>query len=156
MHRQQHPDPEQLDRLRAGLLDDQPEEKTTLESHIEHCPACQSQLNSWQQLDPDALGPRLNTGSLGHSLQQARQQAMSNAGAQHSRTFMPYATAALLLIVVSVGVWMAQPEHQDSSLKMADRSQEVPGLYEDIDFYLWLAGQNGNTINSDEINPNNT
>lgn len=156
MHKQQHPDTEQLDQLRAGLLDDQPGEKAALKSHIKQCPACRSHFDSWQQLNPDAFGPKLETESLGQSLQQARLQAMGKTGAHPSRTFTPYATAALLLITVSIGFWVIQPAHQDTSLQMADRSREVPDLYEDLDFYLWLAGQNGNTINSEAINPNNT
>jgi|GEM_PF-714977 len=156
MHSQQHPDPEQLDKLRAGLLDDQPAVKSALESHIGHCPSCQSLMNSWQQLGPTALGPQLAPESLGHSLRQARQQALRATGKGHSRTFMPYATAALLLIAVSVGFWIAQPEHQDTPMVTADGGQDVPDLYEDIEFYLWLAGQNGNSIDSEETDPNST
>ena len=156
MHSQQHPDPEQLDQLRAGLLDDQADEKKSLESHIEHCPSCQSLVNNWQQLGPGALGPQLGEESLGHALQQARQQALSDADTRHARTFTPYATAALLLIAVSIGFWVAQPEHLDTQLATVDAGQEVPDLYEDIDFYLWLAGQNGNSIDDENSNPNNT
>jgi anti-sigma factor RsiW len=156
MHRNQHPDTEQLDQLRAGLLDDQTDEKAALESHIEHCPSCQSLMNGWQQLGPSALGPQLDVESLGHSLQQARQQALNDAGKSHSRTFMPYATAALLLIAVSVGFWIAQPDYRDTPLMTADHSPDVPDLYEDIEFYLWLAEQNGNSIKSEETNPNST
>lgn len=156
MHRQQHPDPEQLDQLRAGLLDDQADVKAALQAHIEHCPSCQSLLNNWQQLGPDALGPQLDPESLGHSLQQARKQALDTKDAHQSRTFMPYATAALLLIAVSIGFWAAQPEYRETTLVTADQGQDVPGLYEDIDFYLWLAEQNGNSTNSEETNPNST
>jgi hypothetical protein len=156
MQSQQHPDPEQLDKLRAGLLDDQANVKAALENHIEQCPSCQSLMNSWQQLGPTALGPRLDPESLDHSLQQARQQALRDTGKRHSRTFMPYATAALLLIAISVGFWVAQPEYQDTPLVTADHSTDVPDLYEDIEFYLWLAGQNGNSIDSEETDPNST
>ena len=156
MHSTQHPDPEQLDRLRAGLLDDQADEKRSMENHIEHCPSCQSHYTSWQQLGPTALGPQLGTASLGSSLQQARRQALDNADTRHSRSYTRYATAALLLIAVSIGFWVAQPEFQDTQLATAESGQEVPDLYEDIDFYLWLAGQNGNSINNEETNPNNT
>ena len=156
MHSQQHPDPEQLDRLRAGLLDDQADEKRSLENHIEHCPSCQSHYNSWQQLGPAALGPQLDAASLGRSLQGRRRQALDQADTRHSRTFVPYATAALLLIAVSIGYWVAQPGHQDTQLATAEPGQEIPDLYEDIDFYLWLAGQNGNSINNEDSNPNNT
>ena len=156
MHRQQHPDPEQLDQLRAGLLDDQAGVKAALEAHIEHCPSCQSLLKNWQQLGPEALGPQLDPETLGHSLQQARQQALDSKDVRQSRTFMPYATAALLLIAVSIGFWAAQPEHGETTLVTADQGQDAPGLYEDIDFYLWLAEQNGNSTNSEETNPNST
>ena len=156
MHSQQHPDPEQLDLLRAGLLDDQADVKQALESHVGHCSSCQSLFNSWQQLGPDALGPQLSEESLGHALQQARQQAFSDAGTRHARTFTPYATAALLLIAVSIGFWVAQPAHQDTQLATVELGQDVPDLYEDIDFYLWLAEQNGNSINNEDSNPNNT
>jgi hypothetical protein len=156
MHRQQHPDPEQLDQLRAGLLDDQADVKAALESHVEQCPSCQSLLNNWQQLGPAALGPQLEPESLDHSLQQARQQALRTPDARPSRTFMPFATAALLLIAVSIGFWIAEPEHKETTLATTDQGQDVPGLYEDIDFYLWLAGENGNSINREESNPNST
>ena len=156
MHRQQHPDPEQLDQFRAGLLDEQVEEKAALEAHIEHCPSCQSLLNNWQQLGPAALGPQLDPESLGHSLQQARRQALDSKNARPSRTFMPYATAALLLIAVSIGFWVAQPEYRETTLATADQGQDVPGLYEDIDFYLWLAEENENSTHREETNPNST
>ena len=156
MHSQQHPDPEKLDQLRAGLLDDQADEKQALEGHIEHCPSCQSLFNSWQQLGPTALGPQLNEASLDRSLQHRRQQALSNTDTRHARTFTPYATAALLLIAVMVGVWVAQPEHPQTQLATVEQSQDVPDLYEDIDFYLWLAEQNGNSIDTEDTNPNNT
>lgn len=156
MHNQQHPDPEQLDRLRAGLLDDQADVKHALQGHIEQCPSCRSHFSSWQQLGPAALGPQLGAESLGRSLQQARRQALSGTQARPMRRFSPYATAALLLIAVSIGFWVAQPEQQDTRLATAETGQEVPDLYEDIDFYLWLAGQNGDSINHEDSNPNNT
>ena len=156
MHRQQHPDPEQLDQLRAGLLDEQAEEKAALEAHIEHCPSCQSLLNNWRQLGPQALGPQLDLESLDRSLQQARQQALDSKDAHQPRTFMPYATAALLLIAVSIGFWVAQPEYRETTLATADQGQDIPGLYEDIDFYLWLAEENGNSAHGEETNPNST
>ncbi len=156
MHRQQHPDPEQLDQLRAGLLDDQADAKAALEEHVEQCASCQSLLTNWQQLGPDALGPQLDPESIGHSLQQARQQALNTRDARQPRTLMPYATAALLLIAVSIGFWIAQPEYRETTLVTANQGQTVPGLYEDIDFYLWLAEQNGNSINSEETNPNSS
>jgi len=156
MHSQQHPDPEQLDKLRAGLLDDQPAVKSALESHIGHCPSCQSLMNSWQQLGPTALGPQLAPESLGHSLRQARQQALRATGKGHSRTFMPYATAALLLIAVSIGIWTLQPDNGVQQQMAVQDSRMIPDIYEDLDFYLWLANQKDNGNGDEKGNPNNT
>ena len=83
MHNQPHPDLEMLDRLRAGLLDDRPDERSALEQHIAGCETCRRlHLDGWQQLGPSALGPRLDTASLAGELQAARRRAL-NSPRQH-------------------------------------------------------------------------
>ena len=69
MHSQQHPDPELLDRLRAGLLDAEPETRMALEQHVAGCAGCRQQLDAWRQLGPDGLGPRLDSRQLADDLQ---------------------------------------------------------------------------------------
>jgi hypothetical protein len=51
------------------------------------------------------------------------------------------ATAAVLLIAVSAGLWTLRHEFVDTMPMMARTSEEVPDLYEDLDFYLWMANQ---------------
>jgi len=155
MHSQQHPEPDQLDRLRAGLLDDQPAAKSALESHLAGCATCRER-NNWQVLQPGALGPELDTDSLQQALLYARRQALQ-AGSQHRRHgFIPYASAALLLIAVSAGIWMLQPDSSNRQQMAVQDSRMIPDVYEDLEFYLWLANQKENGNGDENGNPNKT
>lgn len=142
MHNQQHPDTELLDRLRAGLLDDRPEEKAAIEQHLAGCERCRTHTGIWQQLDPNALGPRVDSGEIGSALQTARRQALADGGSSHAhrRSLLPYAAAATLALAVTVGLWTTGPGIDTNN--MVAETQMVPDLYEDLDFYLWLANQN--------------
>ncbi|HUT40843.1 MAG TPA: hypothetical protein VM011_05815 [Gammaproteobacteria bacterium] len=157
MHSQQHPDQEQLDRLRAGLLDDTPQDKALLEAHLAACDTCQAQFGSWEQLGPGALGPDLEPAALGRDLRAARMRALDSSTPRHRHTFAPYATAALLLIAVTVGIWTGQHWLQPQQPQLtAQAPHEVPDIYEDLDFYLWLAGQQDTESETHSDNPNNT
>lgn len=156
MHNQQHPDTELLDRLRAGLLDDRADERAALENHLASCPACQARFDSWQQLAPQALGPRLDPHELGSELQRARRRALNVPESHHTPAFASYATAAVLLIAISVGLWSLQPGPEDPPQLTAQNGEPVPDLYEDLDFYLWLANQEEGPASDENGNPNNT
>ena len=156
MHGQQHPDSGQLDRLRAGLLDGQPEEKAILERHLAECAICRER-SDWQPLHPEALGPRLDSEALQRSLRTARHRGLAAADGRRQRHgFVPYASAALLLIAVSIGVWILQPEHDTGRQMIAQDTAGIPDLYEDLDFYLWLANQEEAGNGDENGNPNNT
>ena len=142
MHEQAHPDTELLDRLRAGLLDDSIEIKDRLEHHLVACPQCRNRLHAWEHLGRDAMGAwPVADKKLSVGLKLARQQAMT-AG-RHRRTirYPVFATAAVLLIAVSAGLWTLRHEFVDTMPMMARTSEEIPDLYEDLDFYLWMANQ---------------
>jgi ferric-dicitrate binding protein FerR (iron transport regulator) len=158
MHSQQHPDPELLDRLHAGLLDEQPEARAALEQHVADCAACRQQLDGWQQLGPAGLGPQLDSRQLADDLQAARRRALNSRSAGHRhRAIAPYAAAAVLLLAVSAGLWSLLQPGSDTPAIMATRSsQPVPDVYEDLDFYLWLATQQDKGNGNEHSNPNNT
>ncbi|HYQ72019.1 MAG TPA: zf-HC2 domain-containing protein [Gammaproteobacteria bacterium] len=155
MHSQQHPEPDQLDRLRAGLLDGQPEEKAALEAHIAGCATCR-QRGNWQSLHPGNLGLNLDTDDLQQSLRNARRQALQAGDRHRGNAFVPYATAALLLIAVSIGIWTLQPDHGGQQQIAARDTQVIPDVYEDLEFYLWLANQKENGNANEDADPNNT
>lgn len=157
MHSQQHPDTEQLDRLRAGLLDDSPREKAELEAHIARCETCQARSAGWEQLGAGALGPGLDSAAVARDLRAARLHALENGhGRRQRHTYAPWATAALLLVAVMAGVWTGQSWLQPQPQLTAQATHEVPDIYEDLDFYLWLADQDKRETESDSHHPNST
>jgi hypothetical protein len=129
-----HPDTERLDQLRAGLLDDRPALKAELEAHLGDCPACRRRFNlpaslRLQTVQPDDLQARLD---------QARRRALMSGRRRLWHTLVPVAAAAAVaLVAVLVSNPLQQP---DEEIQVAETApQEVPELYEDLDFYLWLA-----------------
>jgi len=156
MHNRQHPDPERLDRLRAGLLDEQPDEKAALTAHLEHCDNCQARYSSWVQLGPGALGPELEPAALRRDLRAARLTALDSSAPRHRHAFASYATAALVLVAVTLGIWTGQNWLQPQPQVTVQAMHEVPDIYEDLDFYLWLANQKQTEPDTLSDNPNNT
>jgi uncharacterized protein YbaR (Trm112 family) len=155
MHEQAHPDTELLDRLRAGLLDDSIEMKARLEHHLVACPRCRGRLHAWEHLGRDALGAwTVADGKLTAGLKQARRRAITTG--RHRRIFRHpvLATAAMLLIAVSAGLWTLRHEFVDTVQMTARPSEEVPDLYEDLDFYLWMANQGENKMHEQSGNGN--
>lgn len=64
------------------------------------------------------------------------------------------ATAAVLLIAVSAGLWALRHEFVDTAQMTARTSEEVPDLYEDLDFYLWMANQGEDKMHEESGNGN--
>jgi anti-sigma factor RsiW len=143
MHNETHPDTELLDRLRAGLLDDDVETKSRVEHHLADCPHCRERLHAWKHLGRDVVGAwPVTDNRLSARLRLARQQAMRAGRQRRSILRHPLlATAALLLIAVSAGFWTMRHEFVDTVPMMAQSGDEIPDLYEDLDFYLWMANQ---------------
>jgi predicted anti-sigma-YlaC factor YlaD len=156
MHNQAHPDPEQLDRLRAGLLDEHPDEKAALKQHLDACSTCRAQNAGWAHLGTAQLDAHLPTDALRRDLQQARRVALAGRRHSRARSFAPYATAAALLVAVTIGLWTMQPGDQSRPLQTAQSIEAIPDTYEDLDFYLWLANQKDSGPDEDHGNPNST
>jgi len=142
MHEQAHPDTELLDRLRAGLLDENIELKDRLQHHLVACPQCRSRLHAWEHLGRNTMGAwPVEDKKLSVGLKQARRQALTTGRHRRMISYPVLATAAVLLIAVSAGLWTLRHEFVDTMPMMARTSEEVPDLYEDLDFYLWMANQ---------------
>jgi anti-sigma factor RsiW len=156
MRNEAHPDTELLDRLRAGLLDEDLEMKARLERHLAACPSCRERLNAWEHLGRDALGAwAVTEDSLSAGLGAARQRAL--AAGRHRRFVSRrplLATAAVVLIAVSAGLWTLRHEFVDTVHVTAQNSAGVPDLYEDLDFYLWMANQGDDKMHEQGSNGN--
>jgi anti-sigma factor RsiW len=155
MLNQSHPDLEQLDLLRAGLLDDTPDEKTALETHLAGCPECRAQSGHWQNLAAIVNAP-LQDASMEADLYRARQAALAAESHTSRWSIAPYAVAAALLVAVTLTM-IGLPTGKVSSPSVTTQTaQAIPDTYEDLDFYLWLANQDENHPDKGHTNPNNT
>ena len=136
-----HPGNRQLDRLRAGLLDQQPALKSQLLEHLRDCAPCRRQaaamdtLAASQRAQPD---PR-----LAQQLRARRMAALAGRAAQPPmavRRLAPaFALATVMAVAIGVGVFLdfnPLPAPQELAQTATDN---VPDLYADIDFYLWLS-----------------
>ena len=85
----------------------------------------------------------------------ARQRAVA-AGRERRiiRRHPLLATAAMLLIAVSAGLWTLRHEFMDTVPITAQRGDEIPDLYEDLDFYLWMANQGDDKLHEQRKNGN--
>ncbi len=128
---EQHPDSTLLDQLRAGLLDDRPQQKAEIEQHLQHCEQCRRTYDFPAGLlaTPPALDSRLDA---------LRRQALAARPIRRLRPLVPLAAAAALALV-AVALVNLQPGSQNDNPQIATSNQAVPDLYEDLDFYLWLA-----------------
>ena len=129
-----HPDTELLDQLRAGLLDDMPAKKAELESHIQHCDTCRQRYD-W----PAVLRSGAAQSDLNQRLDRARRQALAVPEKSLLRRLVPVAAAAAIALVTVVLVNPLQ-DTGNNDLQLASSGEEnTPEVFEDLDFYLWLA-----------------
>ena len=131
----QHPDSEFLDQLRAGLLDENPSQKAALEAHIQQCVTCRQRYD-W----PTALrADDTQIQRLERRLDQARQQALLAPKKTDLRRFAPLAAAAAIALVAVLVVQPLRSPDTDDTQLAGTTPGAVPEVYEDLDFYLWLA-----------------
>lgn len=147
MHDPTHPDTEQLDRLRCGLLDDEPRLRASLNKHMTSCPDCMARFSSWDQLHQMTGKTDMTEQQLKRDLGSARQAALAISRSERPHQRVPLAVAAALFIALSAGLLTLQydgsgfiPEDGNAHL-VTQTGNDIPDVYEDLDFYLWLATQ---------------
>jgi anti-sigma factor RsiW len=150
-----HPDSEQLDMLRAGLLDDTPGGKAVLEQHLAGCPACREQAAPWGKL-ASRLDDTLQPAGIREELQRARQAALATGSRHTHRALIPFAAAATLLIAITVGILGLPTGKEKAPSAATQTAQAIPDTYEDLDFYLWLASQDKGHPAKAHADPNST
>ena len=131
----QHPDPELLDQLRAGLLDEDPLQKTGLEAHIQQCATCRQSYAWPQALRPDDT----QTQHLVRQLDQALHQALPARKKTALRRLAPLAAAAAIALLAVLVIKPLQSPDTGNTRMAGTTPGAVPEIYEDLDFYLWLA-----------------
>lgn len=138
-----HPEVAQLDQLRAGLLDNNPTVKSRLLEHVRDCFHCRHAVAT---IDA-CVTPGQPDAHLAQQLRVRRQAAL--AGKAASRTTTPrrhflaapaMAATMLLAVVMGTGIFLGlEPPPASTSPVLAQAPGDVPDVYADIDFYLWLS-----------------
>ena len=127
---EQHPDSELLDRLRAGLVDDK-RQRAELETHLAGCESCRRRYEWPAQLTAD-------TTAVDRQLDQLRQRALEAPATRRPHRLLPLAAAAAIALV-AVALFNLLPETDSPPAQLAENGSDIPDVYEDLDFYLWLA-----------------
>lgn len=144
-----HPDIELFDRLRAGLLDDEPALAGELQRHLADCAHCRGRTD-WNRIS-EILNASCPVPEA--RLAQSRRAALSGrTTAPHRRIAAgPLALAASFAAVFILGV-LLMPGHVPSPGKPDTQAlADAPDLYENLDFYLWLTDHQGNVGGSGRI-----
>lgn len=141
-----HPDRELFDQLHAGLLDDRPALKTQLQTHLQACHQCQ-QASNWKMiadhtLFPDPLETRL----------EAVARAALNPAPRPIRRWVPIAAAASIIALLSAALLFNQPELNTPTDADLQAQTEPANIYEDLDFYLWMADHSAGSNQREQTN----
>lgn len=162
MNAMSHPTVNELDRLRAGLLDSDPASREALTAHLAACSECRRHLAGWQQLRESvrrADGDEWTASNTARALRARRMQALAgHASGAHSglgryAVWGSAAVAALVLVVAGVNfrTLFAPPGVAPATMAAATAPASAPAqddVYADLDFYLWLSKQaDANTSN---------
>jgi anti-sigma factor RsiW len=131
----QHPDTHLLDQLRAGLLDDDAPQKAEVEAHIEQCERCRQRYRWPQTLRAEETQSR----DLEARLRIARQQALTSKNKSALQRWPALAAAAAIALVAVLAIKPLQSPDEQETQMAGSTAGAVPEVYEDLDFYLWLA-----------------
>ncbi len=132
-----HPGVELLDQLHAGLLDDQEKLKLQLETHLQQCEQCQ-QTTNWRNITDHTEMPA----QLENRLESITRKALSQAQRPKPTNHLIPVAAAASVIALLTATLLFNPARLNTDLDPAIQAQAEPeNIYEDLDFYLWMADQ---------------
>jgi anti-sigma factor RsiW len=133
-----HPNTVELDELRTGLLDRDPNRRAAITAHLKACAACQRQEALWPRL-LHALDRQAADDGVAGALAVRRHRALHGSPRVRSRSaYLGLAVAAAVTaIAIGIGTVFLNETKAPEPIVAA---VEAPGpdLYADLDFYLWL------------------
>ncbi|MDE2088893.1 MAG: hypothetical protein KGJ12_02615 [Gammaproteobacteria bacterium] len=150
-----HPNDVQLDKLRAGLLDDEPSTLADVRAHVEHCAQCRARLDKWSRLTAVLELDRANEAALATGSRNSVPSAQGTQRATGGHGVPKLAMALAAALVLTLGLRFMLDRHTigyDQSQVVANDATKAPDLYSNIDFYLWMAQHNKTTGGSDTNN----
>ncbi|WP_096461342.1 hypothetical protein [Sulfurifustis variabilis] len=139
--RDAHPADDELDRLRAGLIETSSAGYEGLRAHVQACARCQARGRVWARVG-ESLDAGAHEAGLGLRLRSRRERALrgeaSRAPARRAAVAV-FASFVVATLAIGLGMWTyLEPEPGDSQFASAPARDADSDLYADIDFYLWL------------------
>ncbi|MBI3898519.1 MAG: hypothetical protein HY308_09515 [Gammaproteobacteria bacterium] len=141
-----HPTSVELDRLRAGLFDNEPTRRTTLQTHLDNCSDCQTQATLWPRVTATLEAATREHGLVARLL--ARRQRALRGQPAETRRRAPMVLAFATLAAMAIGLGTLVLPHKNSVDHNVAAAETEPDLYADIDFYLWLSHKESNEDDS--------
>ena len=136
-----HLDDDTLDRLRAGLLDEDPT-APALRRHLEDCPRCRARTAAWDRIrEAWQDGPSIDPATAA-ALRVRRRTVLAGEPTRRFPTLALATVAAVLMLAVGLyegvvpGFFQADDRKSVQVVQVVD---DTPDLYADIDFYLWMS-----------------
>ena len=130
-----------LDKLRAGLLDKQPEIKAQMEQAIDDEPELQREHHAVRRLIGQLEKSADNATAINNQLRLRRREVLTDTVTKVARprgTWITLAAAASLLLALAVGWFLLPNPHSASNFLSAPGSEEISDLTDNLDFYVWL------------------
>lgn len=137
-----HPGLEELDRLRAGLLDATPAARAAVLAHLEDCRECRARAALWPRMAA-MLDEAAMDRATARDLSARRSRALQGIGAQRPRRAPIALALAAGVAALGIGIgtlFLAPSQNPDSPVA----ASETADLYVDLDFYLWLLHNRAN------------
>ena len=148
-----------IDQLRAGLLDHDPQVKAKVESAMEHDQALRAEFKRWDSIGDQLESIKTSTTQLNNQLRLRRRQILSGKTTTNRRRFslpqMALATASSVALTLGLVMLLydAPPPSTASStatytptVRLTDASPMVSNvdfdLTNNVDFYVWMEDQN--------------
>ncbi len=146
-----HPTAIELDRLRAGLLDNDPSGREALRAHLATCDECRQHLEALRPLREMAHRSDADEWTA-QALRARRLQALAGhasgtrTGIGRYAVWGSAAVTALVLVIAGVNfrTLFAPPASQPATMASAAdpaNAATQDDVYADLDFYLWLSRQ---------------
>lgn len=138
-----HPDATELDRLRVGLLDAEPEFKQDLLDHLARCGRCRRAFAMADRVRVSLEEDLEAHVGLRAQLRARRRGALAGEASGRSSRTQPLRWAlagAALSALLALGIFLnVERTHPVGPSMAVAQGEAVPDLYGDLDFYLWLA-----------------
>lgn len=146
----------QLDQLRAGLLDDDPELKARVEDELRRDAGLAGQYGRWDEVRGQLESEREDATRLNNQLRLRRRRVLSGKAVEKPRRFtlpqMALAAATSVALTLAMVLWFNErPPEGAASVAVTDMIQDATqpvltgnievDLESNVDFYVWMQGQ---------------